>query len=192
MARLKPASEEAVAATVGAAAPLNMRIWANRPELAQALQAFAPVVGVGSESHLLPARLHELVRLRIAFHNQCRSCMALRYLPEDEVPDGTVCSLERPREADDLTAAERLALEYADRLATNHLSIDDAFYDSLREHFSEPEIVELGANMALCIGFGRLESTWDMVDELPEYYARRDEVIAPWGSDGEPVRTPHA
>ena len=28
---------------------------------------------------LLPDRLVEIVRLRVAFHNQCRSCMAIRY-----------------------------------------------------------------------------------------------------------------
>src|SRR3546814_20367163 len=80
-----------------------------------------------------------LVRLRIAFHNQCRSCMAIRY--RDAVAAGVdetlVCSLERPAEAPALTAAERLALDYADRFATDHLSIDDAIYEPLREHFYE-------------------------------------------------------
>ena len=31
------------------------------------------------DEHILPARLLELVRLRVAFHNQCRSCMSVRY-----------------------------------------------------------------------------------------------------------------
>ena len=57
------------------------------------------------EHRLLPDRLVELVRLRVAFWNQCRSCMAVRY--EEGVDDGLteelVCSLERPYEAPDLS-----------------------------------------------------------------------------------------
>jgi alkylhydroperoxidase family enzyme len=186
MARLTPAPAEQYTPIVGAEAPLNLRIWANRPELATAFMAFSGAV-FGTE-RILPGRVHELARLRIAFHNQCRSCMAVRYVPEQEVPEGLVCSLEKPEESDDLTDAERVALEFADRLATDHLSIDDAFYVRLREHYTEPEIVELGVNMALCVGFGRLESTWDMVDELPERFTERGVVITPWG-EGEVIRT---
>ncbi|UGS39008.1 carboxymuconolactone decarboxylase family protein [Capillimicrobium parvum] len=182
MARLSPVPAEQAAPILGPDAPLNLRIWANRPELATAFLAFTGAV-FGTE-RILPDRLHELARLRIAFHNQCRSCMAVRYVPEQEVPEALVCSLEKPEESGDLTDAERLVLEYADRLATDHLSIDDAFYDRLREYFTEPEIVEIGVNMAVCVGFGRLEATWDMVDELPERFTERDVVITPWGEGG--------
>lgn len=186
MARLTPAPPDRYVPLGGEDAPISVRIWANRPELARAFQTFSGAV-FGTE-RILPDRVHELARLRIAFHNQCRSCMAYRYVPEDEVPEDLVCSLEKPHESEDLTDAERMALEYADRLATNHLSIDDAFYDRLREHYSEAEIVELGVNMALCVGFGRLESTWDMVDELPERFTERGVVITPWG-EGDVIRT---
>ena len=64
----------------------------------------------------LPDRLVELVRLRIAFFNQCRSCMAIRYT--DAVNDGLteelVCSLERPEDAADLTEAEKAAIAYGE------------------------------------------------------------------------------
>src|SRR5205085_8942641 len=75
----------------------------------------------------LPARLVELVRLRIAFHNQCSSCMAIRYPDaiEDGLTEDLVCSLETPMEADDLNDAERLAIRYGELFATNHLAIDD-------------------------------------------------------------------
>lgn len=185
MARLKPVPPEQYAPIAGDDALLNMRIWANRPALAEAFLAFSGAV-FGSE-RILPDRVHELARLRIAFHNQCRSCMAVRYVPEQEVPEGLVCSLEKPAEADDLSDAERVALEFADRLATDHLSIDDAFYDRLRQYYTEAEIVELGVNMALCVGFGRLEATWDMIDELPERFTERGVVITPWG-EGDVIR----
>jgi alkylhydroperoxidase family enzyme len=51
-------------------------ILAHRPEMASALTDLSIAQAVHGT---LGARLVELVRLRIAFHNQCRSCMAVRY-----------------------------------------------------------------------------------------------------------------
>lgn len=187
MARITPAAPEQYEPIFGADAPLNLRIHANRPELATAFATFATAVMF--ERSQLPPRLVELVRLRIAFHNQCRSCMAIRYSPGAEagVDENLVCSLEQPHEAPDLTDAERAAIGYADLFATNHLVIDDATYDGLRAHFTEPEIVELGVLCALCTGFGRLDSSWDMVDELPERFRRRGVTVTPWG-EGDVIR----
>ena len=97
------------------------------------------------------------------------------------MPEDLVCSLEKPQEADDLTAEEQLAIEYADRLATDHLSADDAFYARLHEQFTDQELVELGAMIALCVGFGRLEATWKMTDHVPESFAAAG-TITPWGA----------
>ena len=162
------------------------RIFAHRPDLATAVATY----GRALRAHrTLPDRLVELVRLRIAFHNQCRSCMAIRY--GDAVADGLtedlVCSLEQPMEATDLTGAERAAIRYGELFATNHLAIDDDVYDELRRHFSEGEIVELGLHVALCVGIGRLAATWNMVEELPDRF-RAEGEIAPWGGDAVTVR----
>jgi AhpD family alkylhydroperoxidase len=187
VARITPAPPEQYEPLFGADAPLNLRVHANRPELAAAFLTFASTVMF--EESTLPPRLVELVRLRIAFHNQCRSCMALRYTPGAEagVDEALVCSLERPEEAPDLTDAERAALAYADLMATNHLAIDDSTYEGLRTYFTEAEIVELGQLSALCVGFGRLDSSWDLVDELPNRFRERGVTITPWGS-GELIR----
>lgn len=156
------------------------RIFGHTPEMAAGLGAFGAALKV---NRTLPERMIELVRLRVAFHNQCRSCMAIRY--PDPIADGLteelVCSLERPMAAEDLTPAERIAIRYGELMATNHLAIDDEFYDRLRDHFTEPEIVELGLNVAMFVGVGRLSATYDMVDELPERYQEPGEV-APWGA----------
>ena len=103
----------------------------------------------------------------------------------DGMSDGAVCSLERPEEADDLTDAEKAAIHYADLMATDHLAVDDAVFDRLRRHFEDGEIVELGAHIALCVGFGRLSATWDLVDDLPS--SSRADDAAPW-SGGVTVR----
>jgi alkylhydroperoxidase family enzyme len=164
-----------------------MRIIAHRPEMAKGMVAFS---GALLRNNGLPRRLVELVRLRVAFHNQCRSCMAIRYSTglDDGLTEDLVCSLERPQEAEDLTAAERAALAYADLMATDHLAADDAMFDRLRQYFTEPQIVELGYNCALYVGFGRMAATWDMYEELPERFQERSELpITPWG-EGELIR----
>ncbi len=186
--RLIPGSEwpEELSALVDPAALTsieqgNLRVYAHRPELAAAYVRFMSVLRAEG---LIGARLRELVRIRVAFHNQCRSCMAIRYsdAAEDGVDEELVCQLVAPEEADDLTDAERAALEFADLLATDHLRIDEATFARLRAHFSEPEIVELGMHVAVYVGFGRLSSAWDMVDDLPDRFKEHEGVpIVPWG-----------
>jgi alkylhydroperoxidase family enzyme len=58
---------------------------------------------------------------------------------------------------------ERVALEFADRMALNHASAaDDEFFRSLRAQFSDAEIVELGMAIGQYIGFGRLLMVLDL------------------------------
>lgn len=162
------------------------RFFAHCPDQALGLMQFG---GALKRNRALPERLVELVRLRIAFFNQCRSCMAIRY--SDAVADGVsedlVCSLERPQEAENLTDAEKAAIRFGELMATDHLAINDATFAELRRHFSEAEIVELGMTCAFFVGFGRLAATWHMVEELPPAF-QTAEAIAPWGQEKVQVR----
>lgn len=162
------------------------RFFAHCPEQALGLMGFG---GALKRNRSLPDRLVELVRLRVAFFNQCRSCMAIRYSDAvaDGVTEGLVCSLERPQEAENLSAAEKAAIRYGELMATDHLAIDDALYEELRQHFSEAQIVELGMTVAFFVGFGRLAATYHMIEELPEAF-RTAGQIAPWGADKIEVR----
>ncbi|MET0474044.1 MAG: carboxymuconolactone decarboxylase family protein [Mycobacterium sp.] len=159
-------------------------IMMHRPAVAE---AFGGVTSKLKETGSLPARLVELVRLRIAFHNQCRSCMAVRYQSaiDDGLTEDLVCSLEQPAEAPGLTDADRSALHFADLFATNHLAIDDAVYDDLREHFTEGELVELGLHCAIAVGIGRLTATWDVTENVPEGFSPVEgNPVAPWATGG--------
>ena len=82
------------------------------PAMAKGLIAFS---GALFAHRTLPRRLVERVRLRVAFHHQCRSCMAIRYRTavDDGMTEGVVCSLERPQDAPDLTVAEKAVAEVA-------------------------------------------------------------------------------
>ena len=164
---------------------INLGVAGIMSRLPDVAVAVGGVTAAIRESGGLPPRLMELVRLRIAFHNQCRSCMSIRYQSaiDDGLTEDAVCSLEQPAEAPDLTDAEREALRFADLFATNHLAIDDSVYDGLRGYFTEDQIVALGLHCALCVGLGRLAATWHVVEELPEEF-RGDSgtPFAPWST----------
>ncbi len=165
-----------------------MRMMAHTPEMAKGMIAFS---GALFRNRTLPRRLVELVRLRVAFHNQCRSCMAIRYKTavEDGMTEGMVCSLEKPQEAEDLNAAEKAALRYAEISCIDHLSISEATFDDLRAYFSEAQIVELGMFIAFFIGFGRLSAAWDMIEELPPAFQdKAAPLVTPWGEEAILVR----
>lgn len=160
-----------------------MRYFAHRPELAKGMMAFT---GALKRNRQLDSRLVELVRLRVAFHNQCRSCMAIRYTDAVNagVSEDLVCSLEKPYDAPDLTDAEKVAIRYGELMATNHLAIDDALFDQLRQHFTEGQIVELALNVSLFVGVGRFAAVLHMVEELPDAF-KSEEVasLTPWGNE---------
>ena len=164
-----------------------MRFFAHCPELAKGLGAFS---GALKLNRTLPEKLVELVRLRVAFFNQCRSCMAIRYTDalNDGVNEDLVCSLERPHEAENLTDAEKAAIRFGELMATDHLQVDDAVYDELRKHYSEAQIVELGMTVAFFVGFGRLAATYHMVEELPEAFQDAAAQPSPWNNEHVVVR----
>ncbi|EED35460.1 conserved hypothetical protein [Luminiphilus syltensis NOR5-1B] len=163
------------------------RMLAHCPEMAKGAIGFGAAIAM---NRTLPERLIELVRLRVAFHNQCRSCMAIRYSSAaNDVDEDLVCSIEKPQEAPDLTDAERVALEFADRFATDHLSNTDKRFAELREHFTEAQTMELMLHLALYVGMGRLAATLDMTEELPAGFQKPfGEVVQPWADAPVQVR----
>ena len=49
--------------------------------------------------------------------------------------------------------ADKLALRYSELMATDPDKVDAAFFDELRKHYSEEEIVELGAFIGFNLGY---------------------------------------
>lgn len=179
MSRVPAAPAAQYVPLFGEAAPLRQQVYAQAPAIAGPYLQFMKAL---RENGTLPRRLVELVRLRVSFHNQCRTCMSIRYADglEDGITDGLVCSLERPEEAPDLTGAEKAALAFADKMATDHLSVSDDTFARLYEHFDTQEVMELCFQVATFVGYGRMGAVLAMTDDLPSEYADPDAVLAPW------------
>ncbi|MFC7504921.1 carboxymuconolactone decarboxylase family protein [Nocardioides sp. CPCC 206347] len=163
----------------GPEAPVHQQILAWSTKASEAVMTF--MASIYTNNHLEP-RLVELIRLRIAFHNQCRTCMATRN-QESGVTEELVCSLERPEEAPDLTDAEKAALKLADLMSIDHFSLKDEHFERLHEFYTPEQIVELGVLIGGTLGMGRLTASWDIVENLPERFQKdRDSgFVTPWG-----------
>ena len=129
------------------------RAMALRPEFQPAIQAWEKAVGRST----LDWRLHELVRMRIAQINQCTVCLGWRtpQAIEAGVTDELLMNVDRAAELADYTDAEKVAIEYATRFATDSANIDDAFMDRMKAHFDPGEIVELTLVIGKYIALGR-------------------------------------
>jgi len=64
------------------------------------------------------------------------------------------------------SAREALALDYAEKLATDHHNMGDDFFDALRTAFNDAEILELGMMIGQYIGFGRLLKVLDLEPQV--------------------------
>jgi alkylhydroperoxidase family enzyme len=108
----------------------------------------------------LPLREFEAARITIARVNNCNICLTLR--PEGG-PDQAFYDAVLGAGAD-LTEREALAAEFAQRFATDHLGIDDAFWQRLHAAFSDDELVQLGLCVSAWLAFGRINQVFG-VDE---------------------------
>jgi alkylhydroperoxidase family enzyme len=70
------------------------------------------------------------------------------------------------------TDRERLAIEFGERFAIAHTSIDDELWDRCRKHFSEVEMIELTAIAGFCVGMGRAFQVLDIARDFDVLWSR--------------------
>jgi AhpD family alkylhydroperoxidase len=124
-----------------------------RPELAKAVGAMDAAVAASP----LDPRIHELVRMRVAQINACTVCLAWRTPAAQAagVTDELLAAVDQATGNPAFSAAEQVAIEYAERFSTNSANIDDAFVARLSEHFSPADVVELTLVIGKYVAFGR-------------------------------------
>jgi alkylhydroperoxidase family enzyme len=81
---------------------------------------------------------------------------------EKGLTEEKISRLDNFRDAPVFDERERIAIEFAERMATNHTSIDEDFFRRMRAQFSDAEIVEIGMAAGQYIGFGRLLMVLDL------------------------------
>ena len=149
----------------GPGAP-GRRVFGLRPELAPTVTDMIDAVYHRS---MLPATEREVARLRVAQLNDCSACSTARAqsMLDAGVTDDDYGHLDEWRTWPGYTERQRLAIEYAERFATSHQSIDDALFDRLRAEFTDPEILDLTMCVAVYVGLGRALEVLEINDAAP-------------------------
>jgi alkylhydroperoxidase family enzyme len=140
------------AAALGVPDAVFCGVVARVPHYAKALlRAMLVSHTEGSVDH----RLKEIIRVQLArtardpYFSRLRSARAMEQgLSEDLIDAGSGDYERDPR----FTEAEKCALRYAERMYLAPEQVDAAFYAELKQHYSEAQIMELGAFIAFHYG----------------------------------------
>lgn len=125
-----------------------------RPEMAVAMGALADAVYNTSK---LDKRESEAARYTIALINDCAVCRATRARDGEArgMDEGFYAEIPAWRTSTALSDRERLAAEFAQRFATDHLTMEDGFWDRLRGAYRDDEIADLTMSCGMWLGLGR-------------------------------------
>jgi len=142
----------AQAEELGVPDDLFPRIAARAPEQVKPfMRALLMSHAEGNVDH----RLKEIIRILLARFAGDKYFAALRSrkarqmgLTEERIEAG--CG--DYEDSDLFTEAERCALRYADQMYLDSTKVDAGFYAELKKHFTEPQIMELGAFIAFHYG----------------------------------------
>jgi AhpD family alkylhydroperoxidase len=141
-------------------------VWSLRPEMAGMVDR---MITTAYQRSMLPAAEREVARMRIAQLNACGACETFRApsVVEAGVDDEQYEHLDDYRTWPGYTQRQRLAIEYAERFATQHRDIDDELFSRLRAHYSDAEIVDLTLCLAVFLGLGRTLEVLQITDNCP-------------------------
>ncbi|MEJ5254130.1 MAG: carboxymuconolactone decarboxylase family protein [Acidimicrobiales bacterium] len=129
--------------------------WALlRAEMAAGMGAFSEAVYGNSK---LPVREREAARWTIALINDCAVCQGTRARDGEAVgaDEGFYAEVANWRESTALSQRERLAAEFAQRFALDHLGMDEEFWTRMRAEFADDELADLTICCGLFLGLGR-------------------------------------
>lgn len=141
-------------------------VWSLRPEMGGMV---AKMVSTVYGKSVLPAAEREVARMRIAQLNACNACSTFRApsVLEAGVTEDLYEHVAEAASYPGYTERQRLAVEYAERFATDHQSLDDEFFARLRSFFSDPEVLDLTMCVAVYVGLGRALEVLGIDDAAP-------------------------
>jgi alkylhydroperoxidase family enzyme len=126
------------------------------------------LVDAAYNKSILPVRVREAARMRIAQLNDCMVCLAFRAdkVKAQGVSEEFYSHVGVHDDGAQFSEQERMAMEYAERFAVDHMSIDDAFFDRMRQLFTDPEILDLTICMSAFLGLGRTLRVLGITDTM--------------------------
>jgi len=135
----------------GTPRPESQAIRLHHPDV---MKAFNHAWEVFFRQGVTDHSIKELCRLYVSKSVECEYCGAQRSLvaQQDGTTEGQVDEILNFERSDRFNARERAALEWAMAIAWDPTLAADDLWERLHEHFSEPQLVELGHFIALTLG----------------------------------------
>jgi alkylhydroperoxidase family enzyme len=130
--------------------------WALlRPEMAVGMGQLSEAVYTNTQ---LALREREAARWTIALINDCVVCQDTRAKHADDaaIDDGFYAEVADWRTSEVLTEREKLAAEFAQRFALDHLAMDDELWARLHSVYSDAELADLTMCVGMFLGLGRI------------------------------------
>ncbi len=126
----------------------------HRTEMAIGMGQFSEAVYGNTQ---LALREREAARWTIALINDCVVCQDTRAKGAEEhaIDDGFYAEVAGWAASDVLNEREKLAAEFAQRFALDHLAMDDDFWARLRAAYADDEVADLIICCGLFLGLGR-------------------------------------
>jgi uncharacterized peroxidase-related enzyme len=137
---------------------------AHRPDMLKNFLGFYASVG-----RSLDRKLYELIYLRASMINQCRYCLQHHLASSKRVgltPDDW--NALQVGDYSRFTEKEQVALAYAAMLTRDPHAASDAHFATLKEHFNDPEIVDLHLLTGLANLTNRFTDPLGLEVEFPE------------------------
>ena len=123
-------------------------IWAHQPKMMTGMGRFNQAVRKGKA---VDERLKNLVELKGAQMIGCEFCVDLgsQICRNSGFSDEELLALPRYRQSDLFTEREKLALDYTVAVMRTPVDVTDELFASMREHFSDKQLVEITALLTL-------------------------------------------
>ena len=128
--------------------PEPIEVTAHHPGVLRGYGAFEWEMGRAST---VPARLKDLAETKAAVMAGCEFCIdiASAISTESGVTAEQLADLPRYRESEHFDETEKLVLDYAVGMTSTPVVVTDELFDALRARFSERQLVELTAGIAI-------------------------------------------
>ena len=125
-----------------------------RPQMAVGMGKLSEAVYGNTQ---LSLREREAARWTIALINDCAVCQDTRAKDGEAhgVDEGFYAEVPNWAKTDAMSEREKLAAEFAQRFATDHLAMDEAFWARLRAAYTDDEVADLTMCCATFLGLGR-------------------------------------
>jgi uncharacterized peroxidase-related enzyme len=119
------------------------------------------------EQKNVPFRYVELAIMTVAKLNECDYCVGHHkpLLSAEGIPEAVADAILDYQKIPELDEVDRLVVDYAIQVTNTPNRIRDGVFERLRQHFTEPQIVELTIRIALCGFYNRVNDALQIDNE---------------------------